>query len=457
MEKDEHGAAVYSELSKDITVKSLLRFSIPTILSFLLQYAFSIVDAVFASRGISVEALSAVNIVIPYITLVLGIGSMFAMGGCALVSKKKGAQLNQEARQNFTLITSATFVTGIIIAWVSWVHRGSLLRLLGADDYIFDLTLEYIQPAILTVPSVIVGVLLVQFLVAEGRPVLGMAASISSAILSTVLNVIFLFVLDMGLFGLALATGLGYTLQTFIGLTYFIFNRKGSLYFVLPKWDAKAIGRSATNGISEMITIMATSVTAIVMNNVSIRIVGFEGVAAAGMVVALQALFSSLYFGYSAGVAPIVSYNFGKERHDNLRKLYKKSLSIIAGLSVVSIVGIMTLADLLVLIYVPSGTEVHAMTVRGLRIASTGFLLMGFNIFATAWFTAFNDGLLSGTMSFFRTMVFTLIFLVTLPNILGLTGVWVALPLAEVLSVVLTIFFLIKMGTKYHYAEVAYE
>ena len=440
-------------LNKPITVKFLLSFTIPTILAFVIQSAFGIIDGVFASRGISVEALSAVNFVMPFITFTMAIAAMLSMGGCALVAKKKGKGLFQEARENFSLLTTVTFISSLGMMIISWILREPLLHLLGTDTHVFDLTLEYLQPIILMMPFFIVGMFMIQFLIAEGRPILGMIVSTSGAVVSTSLNALTLFVFEMGVMGLALATGIGYSVPAIIGFFYFTFNRKGSLYFVRPKWDVRALVRSSINGISEMITMMAGTVTTVVMNNVLVRIVGFEGVAAAGVVMALQAVFSSLYLGYATGLAPIVSYNYGKEKHDNLKKLYQKSLVVVGSLAVIALVGTVISADLLVRIYVPGGTPMHAMTVRGLRIAAMGYLFMGFNVFATSWFTAFNDGLVSGIMSFMRTMVFTLVLLVTLPRAWNLTGVWIALPLAEVLSITLTIFFLAKMGTKYRYAQ----
>ncbi|MCL2368407.1 MAG: MATE family efflux transporter, partial [Oscillospiraceae bacterium] len=255
--------------------------------------------------------------------------------------------------------------------------------------------------------------------------------------------------------GLALATGIGYAVPAVLGVIYFARNRTGAIYLVRPKWDAKALGRASLNGISEMITMMATTVTMVVMNNVLVRIVGWEGVAAAGIVLAAQGIFSSLFLGYSAGIAPVVSYNYGSEMHGNLVKLYQKSLLIVAILSAIALIGTQVFADLLVRIYVsptdPFMGHLHAMAVRGLRIAAAGYLLMGFNMFATAWFTAFNDGLVPGFMSLMRTLVFTLVLLVTLPRVWDLDGVWIALPAAEVLSIFVTVFFLIKMGRKYHY------
>jgi len=446
-----------SRLNQPITARFLLTFTLPTILSFIIMGIFGTIDGIFASRGISPEALSAINFVMPFFTFTMAIGAMLSMGGCALVAKKKGGNLQQEARENFTLLLLVTFATSVMISAISWFIREPLLRILGTDVGVFDLALEYVQPLILLMPFIMVSVVLVQFLIAEGRPALGMFASSSGAVVSTSLNAMFIFVLDLGVMGLALATGIGYAVPAILGVIYFALNRKGTIYFVRPKWDIKALGRSSLNGISEMITMLATTVTMVVMNNVLVRIVGWEGVAAAGIVLAAQGIFASLFFGYSAGIAPVISYNYGKKTQENLIQLYKKSLLIVAALSAIALIGTQVFADLLVRIYVsptdPFVGHLHGMAVRGLRIAATGYVLMGFNVFATAWFTAFNDGLVSGFMSLMRTMVFTLVLLVTLPHIWDLDGAWIALPMAEVLAISVTIFFLVKMGRKYHYRK----
>ena len=440
-------------LSRKISYKFLLTFTIPTIISFVLMAAFGMVDGVFASRGISVVALSAVNFVVPFFNFAMAVGAMLSMGGAALVAKKKGKGLGLEARQNFTLLTVVVFIISALTSIISWILRPQLLDLLGVDDFVRSMALDYLQPLIILMPFIMVGMFLTQFLIAEGKPVLGMFASVSGAVVSTSLNALFIFVFETGVYGLAIATGIGYAFPAVLGLIYFSINRKGTIYFVRPKWDFNALWRSSANGISEAITMLAMTVTTTVMNNVLVDLVGFEGVASAGIVMGIQFIFVSLFLGYSAGISPVVSYNYGKNKNENLEQLYKKSLRIISVLAMIAIVVAVVTASLFVTIYVPTYAPVHAMTVRGLRIAATGFIFMGFNVFATNWFTAFNDGLVSGVMSFMRTMVFTTVLLVTLPRFWDLNGVWLALSLAEVASLVLTVFFLIKMGEKYKYKK----
>jgi len=450
MQQDEE-----TRLNKPITTNFLLRFTIPTILSMVIMGVFGTVDGIFASRGINHEALAAVNFVAPFFSITMAIGMMLSMGGCALVAKRKGEGKHRQARENFSFLTLITFVSSIAISLGSWILRTPLLRLLGTDYAVMDMAMDYLQPLIIVMPFVLLGVFLVQFMIAEGQPMLGMIMSGCGSVISAILNAIFIFVLELGVPGLAWATGIGWMVPTLLGLSYFALARKGTLYFVKPKWDTFALWRSSLNGISEMITAAAFTVTTIVMNNVLVRLVGWEGVAAAGIVMAAQGVLSSLFFGYAAGVAPVVSYNFGRLDRERLNILFRKSLGIVGVLSLIALVGTLVFADPLVRIYVspndPFMGHLHAMAMRGLRIAAMSFIIMGFNTFATNWFTAFNDGLISGLMSVMRTMVFALILLVTLPRVWGLDGVWVALPLAEVLAITLTMFFLWKMGDKYMY------
>jgi len=446
-----------SILNKDISIKFLIKFTLPSILSFFIMYTFFVVDGVFASRGIDVIAFSAVNVVAPFFGFATAIAAMLAMGGCALVAKKKGMGLKKEARENFTLLAITAFVASLIISGFAFVFMTSLLRLLGVDYNLYSAAREYLQVIAIGLPFVILGYFLVQYVIADGRPLLGMIISFSGTIISTILNAIFIFGLDLGVTGLALATTIGFSFIAVVCLIYF-FSKSGTLYFVIPKWDIKVIWTASINGLSEAITILAISVTTIVMNNVLMQIIGHEGIAAAGIVMALKGVFMGLYFGYSAGVSPLISYNYGKqlvsdnpEYSNRLKKLFKKSLLIISILSIISIITILSFPGLMVRIFVTSDTEVYLMAKNGIRIASIAFLLMGFNIFATALFTAFNDGKISGFLSLMRTLIFTVILLILLPMAFEINGVWAATPLVEVLSIVLTIIFIMKMGRKYKY------
>ena len=463
-----------SRLNKPITYKSLITFTIPTVISILIMGAFQLVSQIFASRGIGLDALSAVSYVGPFFSIAMAIGAMLAMGGSALVTKLKGQKEKEKARKVFTLLTIVAMATSVALSVVSFFLREPILRLLGArnaEQYIIDLAMDYMVPIIWTMPVMILGMVFVQFMIADGRPTLSLITSSAGSIITVALNAVFIFALDMGVFGLGLSTGLGFGVQVIIGLVFFFFNKKGTLHFVKPMWDIKAIGRASLNGISEMIGALAAAITTILMNNVLTDIIGSDGVGAAGIVLTLQMLFMSLYMGYVMGVAPLISYNYGKKNIERIRSLFKKSLIIISALSIVTLGLTFALADPMVRIFVDPlymyipidyfGTlayinvtrPFHDMSVRGMMIVASAFVFMGFNLFGSGMLTAFNDGLMSGIMTAARSLMFTVLLLVTLPRAMGIDGAWLALPLAEALALIVTVIVVLAMGKKYQYLK----
>ena len=457
----------YSNLGGKPTIKFMLAFTVPTIIGYLLFGVFGMVDQIFASRAIGVEAMAAVSLVLPFLMSLIAFGSMLAMGGSALVTKQLGEGQHQQARQTFTLLTIVVAVSSLGIAMATWVFREQVVTgLLGANPAILEDALLYMEPLIMAGTSIIVGIFIVQYMIASGRPGLSMLSSVSGAVLATVLNVVFIVGFDMGIQGLAIATGVGYSLPTVIGVGYFFLTKKSPLYFVAPRWDFALVGRAIVSGASEFITMMMVPTTKMVMNNMLINMdgVGAMGVASAGIAMGLMNIFAALFIGFSAGLAPVVAYNQGNNA--NTRALFKRGLVVVGALSAIAFVASIALASPLVSIFEtvlmvdfdfalgqPIYYNIHAMTVRGLRMISVGFILMGINIFTTQWFTAFGDGLVSGFVSLMQTAVFTVALLLTLPQMLAINGIWLALPLAEMLTLGLSVWFLYKMGEKYGYIK----
>jgi putative MATE family efflux protein len=432
----------------------LLKFALPTVLSMLIMSTFGIVDGIFVSRIIDQAALAATTIVFPFLSFVLAVGFMLGVGGNALVAKKIGAGLVQEGRQNFSLISLAAFIVSILIAIVGIVFPSFIINnILGADDFIYPMALTYMQPLLYFMPAIVLGMVFTQFLITEGKAHISAIVSLISGLTSAGLNYLFIYLMDMGLQGAALATSIGYTLPAVVGIVYFTFRRGGNLYFVRPKLDFRALGRTCINGASEMVSMLAVSITGIIMNNILMRIHGFEAAASAAIIFAGFGIFTSLFIGYSSGIAPIISYNFGKGDTDNLKRTFKNSLRIL-GIVAAATIGLAWLStDLLMWVYdIERGSAIYAMAVQGIRIISVGFIFMAFNTFASMFFTALNNGVVSSILSFFTTFVFVAAAYAVLPGIFGVTGAWASIPAAETLGIGLTIFILYKMRKRYNYA-----
>jgi len=442
-----------SQLNKEITLPLLLMFGLPTIFALVVMGTFGIVDGVFAMRRLGAESMAAISVVVPFSIITIGIGITFAIGGSALVAKKNGMNLKHEARQIFTLLCIVSLIISTVIALFTIIFPEVLLNLLGANDEIMELAKTYLRLIAISTPLVTIAQVFNQFLIADGKPMLGMGVSLFGSLLSAGLNALFLFHFDWGIEGLGWATIIGYGVTALIGFLCFVRNKTGTLYFVRPKWDMGAIGQSLFNGVGAFISTAAAAVVTIVMNNVLVRMdgVGAIGVAVAGMVMGVHAALANVFMGYISGTTPLISYNYGKGNHARQKKLFKYNIKILAVIAVVTVLGTLAFSDLIMRVYVPAGTELHTMAVRGLRIASFSFICLGFNIFAAGHFAALNNGFIGGLLSTLRTVVFNLGLLLTLPHIWDLTGVWSATPIAEALAILVSIFCLVKMDKKYHY------
>ena len=440
-----------NNLDRPITTRWLLKFALPTVLATLVMNAFGIVDGVFAARFISPVAFAATNIVWPYVSLAMAVGFMLSIGGSALVAKKIGEGKIAEARGDFTALTLVTFVASALLSLFGLLFPNALLNILGVDAAIQPMALQYLNPLLIMLPLAMLGFFIQQFFITEGKPSYGFYLTLIGGAVNIALNTLLIVHLGWELRGAAIASGAGWAVPAIFGLAYFWRKRDGILRFAKPNWNLKMLGQASLNGASEMITMLAASITAVVMNNILTRLVGYEGVAAVGIMMVGQMVLMSTLMGYAIGIAPIISYNFGKHDKARLQRLFKRSLTIIAVTSLLSIIAGWFLASPMTVIYVPRSTDIYQMAVLAFRIGLIGFVFLGFNTFASVMFTALNNGVVSGLLSLFRSLVFVLLMLSLLPAILELHGVWLALPAAELLAFGTTIFFFWKMRARYGY------
>ena len=200
-----------------------------------------------------------------------------------------------------------------------------------------------------------------------------------------------------------------------------------------------------------MVSTLSGSIITLVFNNILMRMAGVDGVAAITVILYLQMLLAAVYMGYSMGISPLIGYNFGKKDEMNLKSIFKISIitiSIISG--AVLMFGVFKAGSLAAL-FTHRGTNVYNLAESGLRLFSVSFLFSGINIFASSMFTALSNGKVSAIISFVRTLAFQLICLYTLPTFLGINGVWLAIPVAELLSLVVSIYFIRKYRNEYKY------
>ena len=444
-----------SALDKPITSRWLIRFSLPTILSTLFMSSFVTIDGIFAARVIDSAAFAVTNLVWPYVSFAMAVGFMLSIGGSAIVAKRLGEGQRSVARANFTTLTLVTVGASALLAALGLLFPDLVFNILGVDELLRPMALEYLRPMLFLLPSAMMGFFIQQYFITEGKANVGFMVTLIGGLVNLGLNFLFIMHFQWGLHGAALSTGIGWSIPAVFGLVYFWRNRRnpaGMLYFVRPSWDGQMLGKASVNGASEMITMLASSVTFALINNILMDRVGYTGVAAAGIMLVGQMIITSTFIGFATGIAPIISFNFGKGDQQRLQRLFKRSLVIITIAAVMSIVAGWFLAHPLTLIYVPVGSEIYDIAVLAFRFGLLGFLFMGINTFASIMFTALNNGLVSGLLSFFRTLVFVVFMASLLPAILDANGIWLTLPAAELLAFGTSVFVLWKMRGRYNYA-----
>ncbi len=427
-------------ISQKFTPISLLKFALPSMVMMVFMSCYTIVDGIFISRFLGSEALSAANIVYPVFNLLLAVGIMFATGGSAVVSKKLGEGKKQEALEDFSFLTFTGVVLSIILLVLTLLFHNSISLFLGSSERILDYCNAYLIYLVLFAPACMLQSLYQSFFVTAGKPRLGLVLTVVAGIANAFFDYFLLAVCGMGIEGAAIATGIGQMIPAVIGTVYFFFF-KGELHFVPFHFRGATLKQSCFNGSSEMVSNLANAVITYLFNIILMRIAGENGVAAITIILYAQFLFNSLYLGFSIGVAPVIGFHYGAKNSDQLKSLYKICSCFVIVSSVIIAFCSWLLADGIASIFVPDGGETYTMASEGLQIFAISFLFSGFNIFSSSLFTALSDGKTSAIISFGRTCVFIILSLMILPNLLGIIGVWLAIPVAEFLAVFVSLYY----------------
>ncbi len=442
-----------SPLAKNFSMRELLKYTLPSMLMMVFMSTYSIIDGVFVSALVGESALAAVNLVMPLFGIVLAVGLMFATGGNAVIAKLLGQGRKREAQEFLTVIYIIGTVLGCILTSVVIIFPDELLRMLNVSESLYLLTKDYLLSLAGFLTPVFFMVFIQSFMVTAGHPMFGLLLSIAGGITNIVLDYIFISpdILNFGIAGAGIATGMGNALPGIIGFFYFMFNRKCVLHFVKPKLKIKTLVQSMFNGLSELVGSLATSITTLMFNFILIGIAGDSGVAAISVILYIQMFQGAIYTGYTLGVSPIIAFKYGEQNHNGLHKVIRQSFKIISVASILVISLTLLFPNEAVGIFISSESATFEMARNGLLLFLPSYLFMGFNIFFSAMFTSLSNGRVSATISVLRSLIFIVIALLILPQILGLNGVWLAVPMAEFLAIIVSFYLYKKHKPHYNY------
>lgn len=441
------------QLSDHFTYARLFRFVLPSIVMMVFTSIYGVVDGLFVSNFAGKTAFASINLIMPFLIILGAMGFMLGTGGTALVSRVLGEGDKEHANKYFSMITLFGILLGVILTVVGVLSMRPMAILLGATEAMVDDCVLYGRIVVCFLTSFMLQNMFQSFLIAAERPKFGLLITLAAGVTNMVLDALFVGVFRWGIAGAAIATGISQTVGGVVPLMYFLFSKSSPLRLRWTKFEAQPLLRSCANGSSELMSNISGSLIGMLYNAQLMRFLGEDGVATYGVLMYVQFIFVAIDIGYSIGCAPIISYHYGARNHPELRNLLTKGLKVMGILGIVMTIAAISLSGTLANIFVGYDATLCELTRHAFHLFSFAFLLAGFNIFLSSFFTALNNGGVSAAISFLRTLVFQAASVILLPMALDVDGLWWAASAAEALAFVVSIGFLLAMKGKYHYFD----
>lgn len=438
-------------LSDHFSYSKLLRFTLPSICMMVFTSIYGVVDGLFVSNFAGKTPFAAVNLVMPFIMILGGMGFMIGTGGTALVSKLMGEGKKDEANSTFSMMVLFTLLLGIVLSAVGFLTMRPVSYFLGATDAMIDDCVLYGRIVTGFTFAFMLQNVFQSFFIAAEKPRLGLIVTVAAGVTNMVLDALFIAVFNWGVAGAAIATGLSQCVGGVLPLIYFLRPNDSLLRMRPTSLRLRPILQACGNGSSELMSNISSSLVGMLYNFQLMRLIGEDGVSAYGVLMYVQFIFVAIFIGYSIGCAPVVSFHFGAQNHSELKSLLRKSTLLMASGGVLLTIAARLLAAPLARLFVGYDAGLFELTSHAFRLFSWSFLLAGFNIFASGFFTALNNGAISAAISFLRTLVFQTASVLILPLLLDVDGIWWAITVAEIFAFLISLMFLYLKRNKYHY------
>ena len=440
------------QLSEHFTYKKLLRFVLPSIVMMIFTSIYGVVDGLFVSNYVGKTAFAAVNLIMPFLMAISALGFMIGTGGSAIVAKTLGEGKKEQANEYFSMLVYLTLIGGIVLSALGILFSPLIARGLGADGALLTNCVLYARITLLSMPAFMLQNVFQSFFVTAEKPKLGLGVIVIAGVTNMVLDFLLVGVFQIGLAGAAFATVTSECIGGLFPILYFARKNSSLLKLGRTHFNAKIFLCAGGNGSSELMTNLSSSIVNSLYNIQLMNLAGENGVAAFGTIMYVNFIFIAIFLGYSIGSAPLVSYHYVAGNHDELKNLFGKSLRLIGIWGLMLFILAQLIARPLAAIFVGYDADLFSMTQNGFRIYCIAYLINGFNIYGSSFFTALNNGLISAAISFLRTLVFQLAAVLLLPLLLGINGIWSAVAVAELLTLGLTVTFFVRNRKKYHYA-----
>ena len=437
------------QLSEHFTYGKLLRFTFSSIIMMIFTSIYSVVDGIFVSNFAGKTPFAAINLIMPLLIVTGAPGFMVGTGGSAIVAKTMGQGKPELAKRYFSFLVCAAAVGGAAVGWLGAVFARPIASALGAKGEILEYCVVYARIILAANPFYILQNVFQSFFVTAEKPKLGLYITVGAGLTNIVLDALLVGVLHWGVAGAAIATILSQAVGGLTPIVYFLRKNDSLLRLIRPRFDGGVLWRTCTNGSSELMSNISGSIVAMLYNFQLLRLAGEDGVAAYGAIMYVNFIFLAIFIGYAIGSAPVISYHYGAGHSEELHSLLVKSTVLNEGVGMAMMVLAFLASGPLAKIFVGYDRDLYELTVQGFHLYAVSYLLCGFNIFGSSFFTALNNGLASALISFLRTMVFQCAAVLILPVFLEVDGIWLAVAVAETLTLLVTLVLLAKYRKTY--------
>ena len=440
-----------NQLSEHFGYRKLLSFTTPSIIMLIFTSIYGVVDGYFVSNFVGKTPFTAVNFIMPFLMILGSLGFMFGTGGGALIAKTMGEGRLEKANSLFSLIVYSSAICSVLLACLGLIFLSPIAVALGAKGQLLTDSITYGRIILLAIPAYILQYEFQCLFATAGKPALGLYVTIAAGVTNMVLDALFVAVFRWGLEGAAAATAISQCVGGIIPLIYFFCPNSSLLRLGKTHFDGKALKKTCVNGSSELMSNISMSIVSMLYNVQLLKYAGEDGIAAYGVLMYVSMIFQAVFIGYSVGTAPLIGYHYGAKNHNELKSLLRKSFQIIGIFAVIMLAASLSLARPLSVIFVGYDKGLLDLTLHAFAIFSFSFLFSGFAIFSSSFFTALNDGLISASISFLRTLVFQIAAVLILPLFWKVNGIWSSIVIAEVMAVIVSLLFLRIKQKKYQY------
>ena len=435
---------------KGVTVKNFVKFVWPSVLMMVVIALYYGFDSVFVANLVGETALASLSIAYPVQGIMWGVAVMLAAGSSAIVAIKMGEGKQKEADEKYTLICAVALVIGLIMTALCLIFMDTVIDFLGATAELESYCSEYLEILIWGFPAAFIGVLFEYFIRVDGNPGFTLFLYISGGVAHPALDYILMGPFDMGLKGAAYANVAGLVTVMLAGGAYFIF-RETKLSFRRFTVDWKYIGHCFVNGSSEMVSESSAGIATFFFNLMAIRFAGETGVAAVSIVLNIFYFLTSVHLGYITGVSPLISYYYGAREYDKVNVFIGYSRWFALVTSAASAVVCLVFAKYIVMLFERPGSALFDLALTGTRFLAIAVLFCGVNIFASGFFTAYGNGIISAAISMSRGLVMVVAGIFLLGWLFEMTGIWLVPAFADAVTLVLSFIMFARYKGVYKY------